>query len=357
MASGVKLADNVVQDIARLAQEGRSGRDIAKALGLSKSTVQPYMKQLRAGAGVNNGQGDAHHVGAASTPSPATPASPPALVGRDLEPHPLSGLFPLMAEADYAGLKSDIAAYGVREPIWLYEGKILDGRNRHRACRELELACPTREYQGDDPLGFILSMNLHRRHLNESQRAMVAAKIANMRQGARTDVKPRENSPEVSNAQAAEMLNISDFSLKAAKKVHAEAQPEVIRAVEAGTLAVSAAAKLAEKPRDVQRAVVRELESGAAKTVNAALKRRTADTSGKAPAPATHLSRAEAEFDRRLAQTGQYFALVAQSTLVESLGQRFADEDVGRWLQALEQLSSVTRQLAEHMKKAFHEKR
>jgi ParB-like nuclease domain len=351
MASGTKLADDVLQDIARLAQAGQSGNQIAKALGLSRSAVQPYMKQLRAGAGVNNGQGDARHRGAEPTPSPAPPTSPSAPVERALELHPLADLFPLMAEPDYAGLKADIAAHGVREPIWVWQGKILDGRHRHRACRELGLACPTREYQGNDPLGFILSMNLHRRHLNESQRAMVAAKLATMWQGERTDLEPSANLPKVSQAHAAELLHISERTLRDAKKVQTEAQPEVIRAVEAGTLAVSAAAKLAEQPVSVQRSVVKELESGMSKSVSAALKH-TSET----PAPATHLSRAEAEFDRRLAQTGQYFAKVAQSTLVEGLGQRFAEEDIGRWLQALERLSTVARQLAEHMKKAFQER-
>jgi hypothetical protein len=64
--------------------------------------------------------------------------------------------------------------------VVLHEGKILDGRNRCRAAREAGVPCPTRIYQGDDPLGFVISMNLKRGHLNESQRAMAAARIANM---------------------------------------------------------------------------------------------------------------------------------------------------------------------------------
>jgi hypothetical protein len=87
---------------------------------------------------------------------------------------------------------------------------------------------------------------------------MVATKLANMRQGARTDVQPPANLPEVSTAKAADTLNISERLVRHAKKVRAEAQPEVVRAVEAGQLAVSAAAKLAEKPVGVQRAVVQE---------------------------------------------------------------------------------------------------
>jgi hypothetical protein len=205
-------------------------------------------------------------------------------------------------------------------------------------------------------VGFILSMNLHRRHLSESQRAMVAAKLATMRQGERTDLEPSATLPKVSQAHAAELLQISERTLRDAKKVQMEAQPEVIRAVEAGTLAVSAAAKLAEKPVDVQRTVVKELESGAAKTVNAALKRRTADPNCQAPAPAPRLTPEMATWEKRLAGAQQYFAKIEQSKFVESLGRTYADEAVGGWLQALEQLSTVTRQLAERLQKAFQDR-
>jgi hypothetical protein len=133
--------------------------------------------------------------------------------------------------------------------------------------------------------------------------------------------------------------------------VHAEAQPEVIRAVEAGTLAVSAAAKLAEKPVGVQHTVVKELESGAAKTVTAALKH-----TSQAPVGVTHLKRADAEWEKRLAGARQYFAKVEQSKLIEALGRTYADEAVGGWLRALEQLSTVARQLAERLQKAFQDR-
>ena len=145
--------------------------------------------------------------------------------------HPLAEIFPLINEDSFVALKGDIAAHGLHEPIWLYEGQILDGRHRYRACRELGLDCPTQPYTGDDPLGFMLSMNLQRRHLNESQRAMVAAKIATMRQGERTDMEPSANLPKVSQSKAADKMNISVRTLADAKKVQAEAQPWVIRAV------------------------------------------------------------------------------------------------------------------------------
>jgi ParB family chromosome partitioning protein len=87
-----------------------------------------------------------------------------------LEFHPAANIFPLMAGDDYAALVADIAEHGQREPIWLYDGMILDGRNRYRACTGLGLVCETREYTGDDPQAFVISLNLHRRHLTREQR-------------------------------------------------------------------------------------------------------------------------------------------------------------------------------------------
>lgn len=173
-----------------------------------------------------------------------------------LQNHEYADLFPLVTGTDFEELKADISGKGLLEPIWIYEGKILDGRNRYRACLETETKHKTQEYTGDDPLGFVISLNLKRRHLSESQRAMVAAKLANMPSGYRSD-SPPENLPKViSQAQAAEMLNISDRSLRTAKKVEQNAVPTLIDKVQQGAISVSLAADLSELPKDRQTEIV-----------------------------------------------------------------------------------------------------
>lgn len=164
------------------------------------------------------------------------------------EYHPIADLFPMMSETAFAELVADISEHGLHEPIIIHEGKILDGRNRYRACLEAEVEPTFERYDGEHPVAFVISLNLHRRHLNESQRAMVAAKLAKMERGSN-----QHTSIEApSRAEAASLLNVGRASVERAKTVLRDAIPEVIDAVEQGDLAVSAAAKIAKEAAEVQ---------------------------------------------------------------------------------------------------------
>lgn len=177
--------------------------------------------------------------------------------------HPLSELFPLMQGREFDELVADVNANGLREPIWTYEGQILDGRNRWRACEAAQLAHrPMRAYEGDNALRFVISLNLHRRHLDEGQRAAVGAKLATMKQGARTDIAQIQ---AMSQDEAAETMSVSRSSIQAATKVRNEGEPELFAAVEAGQIAPSMAARLVDAAPEFQRAVVRKIESGEAR--------------------------------------------------------------------------------------------
>src|SRR5262249_12260702 len=96
--------------------------------------------------------------------------------------HAFSELFPLMDETALEKLTDDIRKHGLREAIVQHEGQILDGRNRYLACQRAGIEPEYRVFKGADPIEYVVSANLHRRHLNESQRAMVAEKLANRRQ-------------------------------------------------------------------------------------------------------------------------------------------------------------------------------
>jgi hypothetical protein len=166
-----------------------------------------------------------------------------------LEDHELACLFPLMPDDELAALADDIEANGLREPLWLYEGKILDGRNRYRACVLKDIDQRVEHYRGKDPLGFVVSKNLHRRHLTESQRAMVAARLANLR------------APKVGSCKAvadsAESLSVSERLVDAARTVVESGVPELAEAVDKGEAAASAAAEVAKLPKAEQRKAVK----------------------------------------------------------------------------------------------------
>src|SRR5690606_11005553 len=108
----------------------------------------------------------------------------------DVRWHPYADIFPWIEGSAFDELKADIAKNGVLEPIVFLDGAILDGRNRYMAARDLGIEYPRVEYQGDDPLSFVLAKNLARRHLTDRQRADVAAKLAKLPRG-----RPMENPP------------------------------------------------------------------------------------------------------------------------------------------------------------------
>lgn len=172
-------------------------------------------------------------------------------------PHPASELFPLMEGDEFDQLAADIAEHGLREPIWLHkDGRILDGRNRYRACLEAERQPAFRTWDGDgSPVAFVLSLNLHRRHLTASQRGVVALRVekleaaeAKKRQGRRTDLGtcgqdcPEVEEPVRARDAAAKAVGVSPRTVQDAKQVEREA-PDLLPAVESGRVTLSEAKK------------------------------------------------------------------------------------------------------------------
>lgn len=216
-----------------------------------------------------------------------------------LEFHEVADIFPLMEGVDFNEFRDDIRKHGLKEPIWLHNGKIIDGRNRYMACQSLGIAPGFREWNGvGDLTAFVVSLNLHRRHLTDSQRAMVAAKIAkkfeksarerqahgstapgrsasangnhetlsaNWREAsspngdgnakASSSHKGEADHSKVSE-QAAALLNVSPRSVERATTVLKNGTPELVKAVEQGDVKVASAAQVATLPKPEQAQVV-----------------------------------------------------------------------------------------------------
>lgn len=177
----------------------------------------------------------------------------------EIENHPLAEIFPMIGNGELAELAEDIKKNGLKNPVVLFEGKILDGRNRYRACEIAGVKPDFVEYAGSEPLQHIISLNLHRRHLSESQRAMVAAKITNLE----PHRPPKNNSAnlrtsQVSQPQAATLLNISERSVQAAKSIIKKA-PDKVAAIERGEKTIHKATVEMKKP--LSRAIKQERKS------------------------------------------------------------------------------------------------
>jgi hypothetical protein len=89
-----------------------------------------------------------------------------------MDHHPAADAFPMMDAKRFDELKADIEKHGQREPVTLCEGKILDGRNRWKACKLLKIETQTRQYDGD-PWAYVWSLNGERRDLVNEQRYLI----------------------------------------------------------------------------------------------------------------------------------------------------------------------------------------
>lgn len=175
----------------------------------------------------------------------------------DMPAHPLAELFPMLGEGEIAELADDIVTFGQRVPIVLLDGKVLDGRNRLAACRFAGVEPAFEDYAGDDPLGFVLSHNLHRRHLTASQRAMVAARIVDW------DVGLNQHTAGPANLQtreAARRLSISERAVAAAKRIHENGAAELVDAIAQGRITVHAGEALSELEHAAQLEALRQEE-------------------------------------------------------------------------------------------------
>lgn len=156
--------------------------------------------------------------------------------------HPLAELFPLIEGAEFDALVADIKDNGLREPIVMLEETVLDGRNRLRACDASGVQPRFVQFDGDDPLRYVISKNLRRRHLRDSQRALIAARIANLPWGANQGGKPVG---AVTQSEAAQLLAVRERTLRWGRTVCRSAVPEIVALVEVGALSVSAAGQVA----------------------------------------------------------------------------------------------------------------
>jgi site-specific DNA-methyltransferase (adenine-specific) len=213
-----------------------------------------------------------------------------------LEVHEICSIFPEMTPEEFADLKADIDQHGQREPVWTYQSRVIDGRNRVRACKELGIEPQAREWDGAGSLvAFVTSLNLVRRHLTEDQRAHCAADAAQaMKQEARA--RQREGGKKAgrgrplkekaganshqpkreprSSAKAAQQFGVKERKTQEAAQI-AKANPQLHEKVKSGEMSH------AQAKRQVARQERRKVQESQAQAVERALR----ESAGKDDAP------------------------------------------------------------------------
>jgi hypothetical protein len=190
--------------------------------------------------------------------------------------HPYCDLFPDISKDELQALADDIDANGQHQPIYRWNDQIIDGKNRFRAC---QLAGVTPLFESWHPrhpqdadatdaeiLSFALSINLTRRHLDESQRAMIAARLRTLKHGDNQHTKGEDGSA-VPSSEAAKRLDVSKKSVDRASSVLKNGSASLVHAVESGEVTISDAAKVVKLPKSEQNKAVKAVESGKSPTV------------------------------------------------------------------------------------------
>jgi hypothetical protein len=212
-----------------------------------------------------------------------------------MKAHPIANVWPMLDDDKLDELAEDIRQQGQLQPIWTFDGMILDGRNRFEACRRAEIKPIIMEYRGDEPTAFAVSLNDRRRHMGKSALAAVAAELepffaedAKRRQRESGGDKKSASAKSVmaklpepidkkpsdpARKEAAKSVGVGERYVQDAKKVKAEA-PEVFERLKAGKITLQDAKReVAKKPTDDWRKDERDrqerCEGGATVVANA----------------------------------------------------------------------------------------
>lgn len=185
--------------------------------------------------------------------------------GAALEFHPLCLAFPALPDDEQAALQADIKANGVRDAGWLYEGMILEGRHRTLAARATGKPMLYREYIGKDPINFVISANMRRRHLSVAERAWVLVQLEQYQHGGSRKGLPKKL---LSRAELAALGQVSRGTMTRAAAVRDHGAPELQAAAATGKVSMADAATVArETPVEAQGELIAR---GETEIVNAA---------------------------------------------------------------------------------------
>lgn len=177
-----------------------------------------------------------------------------------MKQHPLSSAFPAMPAEDFEALKDSISNIGVRNPITVFEGMVIDGWHRYTAANEVGAVCPTVDLIGVDPRDFVLAQNKARRHITQAQLAMAATAVHAWRPVGNPALSNSAPGAELGKTtkEIAASAGVSVRTVEQAKAVQTKAAPEVQEAVKRGEIGLKKASKIAQLPKEEQAAAIKK---------------------------------------------------------------------------------------------------
>lgn len=225
--------------------------------------------------------------------------------------HPASALFPIMADDELAELAKDIKENGLVEAIVLHEGLVLDGRNRLEACKRAGVNPHFVDWDGGgSPTLYVLSKNLHRRHLTTSQRAVIAAESMPMLQ---EEAKKRiaQGRPRLGKYPMAESPEVIPEHTFADDPGAARWQKPTGAARDIAAKAAGVGGRIVQHALAVKRTDPKEFERiRRGETTVEEAKRKVVD---KEPARSTRLLQVQNKAKRRMEESLSHMRAVAQS--------------------------------------------
>jgi hypothetical protein len=167
--------------------------------------------------------------------------------------HPLADVLPLIEGASFSELIADIKANGLHDPITTLDDQILDGRNRYRACLEANVEPRFEPFTGSDPIAFVTTKNLCRRHLNAGQRAMALAKYTTLSKGQHRPTGDTGQPVSYKTVpEIAAMAGVNKETVSDARTIHANGTAKEIASVINGIASVKAVAAAVRARRDAK---------------------------------------------------------------------------------------------------------
>jgi hypothetical protein len=166
--------------------------------------------------------------------------------------HPAAVLVPMSTDEEFQVGCRDVKAHGFLHAVKVTdENLLLDGRNRLQIGAAIGFDPPIERFNPSDPIAYVLSENVVRRHLSAGQRAMIAERIANLGHGGnrRTDEFKMGNPILKTRDEAARLAGSTPEAITQARSIRQWATSEEVKAVEAGTESLAQAYKRAKKKR------------------------------------------------------------------------------------------------------------